>query len=92
MRLIIKSDLDVILDLESKDGKLIEHFVKEDLVPAVERWKLQGISEWITKGEGPDRDTYPRITSASDEKFLSRLRDYLNRQFNTFNYYLDERS
>jgi hypothetical protein len=92
MRLIIKNDLEILLDLEYKNGELITNYIEETLVTALDRWKLQGISEWITRGEGSERDTYPRVTLASDKNFLFRLKDYLNYQFTAFEYYLEERS
>ncbi len=93
MRLIITNGLDdVLVDLETKSGELIIHKAGEGMESAVERWKLQGITEWVSTGEGRERHTHPRITEVTDENFLPRLRDYLGAQFNTFNYYLEDYS
>ena len=80
MRLRISSS-ELLIDLESHDSGLLQyHFVKDSLQPAVLRWTARGVDEEVV--DGPEwYDTHLEIIQSDDPKFLLKLKNYLERQF-----------
>jgi len=91
------------LKIFNSKGKLLVHLrqhlgvttiieATDDLRPAAQRWLDNGLSEWV---DGPPisggvyQGSMPRHTPVSSPEFLFRIRDYLQRQFNSFRYEID---
>lgn len=96
MRLKVSTEFEPLLDLESQQGYITVHFVKEDLQSAVQRWLDHGLHEWVSltdDGLAYDKydhqDMHPRSTLANQPEFIPRLKNYLQRQF-SFTYELIE--
>jgi hypothetical protein len=66
------------LRLVQQNGDTDIDYADDIIRPDAEKWIQFGLSEWINQGiHATPRSTYPQHS-----KFLPRLKDYLDRQFN----------
>ncbi|MFZ5477032.1 MAG: hypothetical protein ACOZNI_09685 [Myxococcota bacterium] len=75
--LSIRTDLEHLATIEWCEGSLVVHAVHPEYETAVERWRLQGLLEWLPEGEA----VVPRHTPSSDRLFLGRLEAYLRTHY-----------
>lgn len=74
----IFNDFEHLVTLTWNRGVLLAHDLHPDFASAVERWRRQGVTDWVLDEE---RLPTPRITTVADPMFLLRLRDRIRRQF-----------
>jgi hypothetical protein len=61
---------------------LESEYAQGELTTAVERWKAQGLCEWIRENPEDPSSVEPRRTRCTEEAFLSRLAVYLGQHYN----------
>ncbi len=83
MKLSIQNEEELIIVLQYQEGVLTPTYVQPDFISAVDRWQQQGIGYYADTGE------YLHFIS-TDSLFLENLMFYLQRQFNSLKFLLEQ--